>query len=117
MSKIGEVYCKTVARARGQVGGLTKYLIWSEIGPKVSDGEKPGWRDNQRRDNQVQLYIYMMLLIIYIIKSNIHIILSITYMIQLFIYTIQSITYKILSIIYMIQPVTCNSTLCKQSII
>ena len=56
MYKIGEVYCKTMARTRRQVGGLTRYLTWREIGPKVRDGEKPGWRDNEGRDNQVPLY-------------------------------------------------------------
>ena len=42
MYKIGEVYYKTIVRARGQVGGLTRYLTWKEIGPKVRDSEKPG---------------------------------------------------------------------------
>ena len=54
MYKIGKVYYKIMAR--GQVGGLTSFLTWRENGPKVSDGEKPGWRDNQGRDNQVLLY-------------------------------------------------------------
>ena len=47
MYKIGEVYYKTMVRARGQVGDITRYITWREIGPKVSDGEKPGWRDNE----------------------------------------------------------------------
>ena len=46
-----------MARARSQVGGLARYLTWREIRPKVSDGEKPGWRDKQWRDNQVRLFI------------------------------------------------------------
>ena len=50
-----------MARARGQVGSLTKYLTWREIGPKVSEGEKPGWRNNQGQDNQVPLYIVITL--------------------------------------------------------
>ena len=59
MYKIDEIYYQTMARARGQIGGLTRYFTWREIELKVSDGEKPGWRDNQGRDNQVPLYSLM----------------------------------------------------------
>ena len=55
MRKIGKVYYKTMARARGQIGGLTRYLTWRENGATVRDGEKPGWRNNQERDDQVLL--------------------------------------------------------------
>ena len=47
-----------MARVRGQVGSSTRYLTWKEIGPKVSDGKKPGWQNNQGRDNRVSLYYY-----------------------------------------------------------
>ena len=57
MYKTGKIYYKILARARGQVGRLTRYLIWKEIGPKVNDDEKPGWRDNQGQDKQVPLYM------------------------------------------------------------